>query len=93
MSQHSGADSGRRSHEPGSNGYACTTCGTPTARWPCGRIALDEVQAYAGHADIATTMRYVHHVPRTMRRNGLSAIVTAATVQRSVHRTTEIEPN
>ena len=24
---------------------------------------LDEVKAYAGHADIATTMRYVHHVP------------------------------
>jgi integrase len=25
---------------------------------------LNEVQAYMGHADISTTMRYVHHVPK-----------------------------
>lgn len=28
--------------------------------WP-----LSDVQAYMGHADIQTTMRYVHHVPKT----------------------------
>jgi integrase len=26
---------------------------------------ISDVQAYLGHADIATTMIYVHHVPRT----------------------------
>ena len=28
--------------------------------WP-----LSDVQAYMGHADIQTTMRYVHHIPKT----------------------------
>lgn len=37
------------------------TFGTLAVRvWP-----LSDVQAYMGHADIQTTMRYVHHVPRT----------------------------
>ena len=45
---------------------------------------LDEVKAYAGHADIATTMRYVHHIPA----HRLSAIVAAA-----VHPTGEIQAN
>jgi integrase len=28
------------------------------------KLPVTDVQAYMGHADIATTMRYVHHVPR-----------------------------
>ena len=27
-------------------------------------FALSDVKAYMGHADISTTMIYVHHVPR-----------------------------
>ena len=27
-------------------------------------FALSDVQAWMGHADIQTTMRYVHHVPK-----------------------------
>jgi integrase len=37
------------------------TFGTLAVRvWP-----LSDVQAYMGHADIQTTMRYVHHIPKT----------------------------
>ena len=41
---------------------------------------LDEVKAYAGHADIAMTMRYVHHVPAHDAADRLSRVVTEATV-------------
>jgi integrase len=34
---------------------------------------LSDVQAYMGHADIQTTMRYVHHVPRNDAASRLSA--------------------
>jgi integrase len=53
---------------------------------------LDEVKAYAGHVDIATTQRYVHHVPAHDAADRLSAVVAAA-VHPTVHRTPEIEPN
>lgn len=53
---------------------------------------LDEVKAYAGHADIATTMRYVHHVPAHDAADRLSAVVAAA-VHPDVHRTGEIDAN
>jgi len=37
------------------------TFGTLAIRvWP-----LSDVQAYMGHADVQTTMRYVHHIPKT----------------------------
>jgi integrase len=36
------------------------------------RLPVTDVQAYMGHADIQTTMRYVHHVPRTDAANQLS---------------------
>ena len=53
---------------------------------------LDEVKAFAGHADIQTTMRYVHHVPQHDAADRLSAIVSAA-VHPTVHRTLEVERN
>jgi integrase len=39
---------------------------------------LDEVRAYMGHADLAMTMRYVHHVPAHDAAARLSAVVAAA---------------
>jgi integrase len=37
------------------------------------KLPITDVQAYMGHADIQTTMRYVHHVPRTDAARLLSA--------------------
>ncbi len=39
---------------------------------------LDEVRAYAGHADIAMTMRYVHFVPANDAAERLSRAIGAA---------------
>jgi len=39
---------------------------------------LSDVKAYMGHADISTTMLYVHHVPQHDAADKLSALVTAA---------------
>lgn len=41
--------------------------------WP-----LHDVQAYMGHADIQTTMIYVHHQPKTAAADVLTRIVEAA---------------
>jgi integrase len=41
---------------------------------------LSDVQAFMGHADIATTMIYVHHVPKLDAADRLSALVAAETV-------------
>ena len=39
---------------------------------------LSDVKAYMGHADIQTTMVYVHHVPQIDAADKLSDLVTAA---------------
>lgn len=39
---------------------------------------LTDVKAYMGHADIATTMIYVHYVPRTDAADRLSVVVAKA---------------
>lgn len=39
---------------------------------------LTDVKAYMGHADIATTMIYVHHVPQVDAAEKLSAALKAA---------------
>jgi hypothetical protein len=39
---------------------------------------LSEVKAYMGHADIQTTMIYVHHVPQIDAADKLSELVEAA---------------
>jgi integrase len=50
---------------------------------------LTDVKAYMGHANIETTMRYVHHVPQHDAADKLGQLVTAAeTVHPTVHRTT-----
>jgi integrase len=53
---------------------------------------LSDVKAYMGHADIATTMIYVHHVPQIDAADKLSELVTAAQNPLSGHvRDTEAE--
>ena len=56
--------------------------------WP-----LHDVQAYMGHADIQTTMIYVHHQPKAAAADRLSQLVAEATgaetVSRTVSRTAE----
>jgi len=52
---------------------------------------LSDVKAYMGHADISTTMLYVHHVPQHDAADKLSALVTTAQdVHPTVHRTGDI---
>lgn len=41
--------------------------------WP-----VTDVQAYMGHADIKTTMRYVHHIPKERAASELSAAIKTA---------------
>ena len=41
-------------------------------------FALSDVKAFMGHADISTTMIYVHHVPRHDAADKLGALVAAA---------------
>jgi integrase len=43
---------------------------------------LSDVKAYMGHADIATTMIYVHHVPQVDAAERLSAALTSAASDR-----------
>ena len=49
--------------------------------WP-----LHDVQGYMGHADIQTTMLYVHHQPKTAAAAELTRLVDAATAGESVSR-------
>jgi hypothetical protein len=53
-----------------------TTFGTLAVQvWP-----VTDVQAYMGHADIKTTMRYVHHVPKHDAAERFSRFVAAQSV-------------
>ncbi len=60
--------------------------------WP-----LHDVQAYMGHADIQTTMIYVHHQPKASAADKLSELVARATgadsVSPPVSRSAEIHSN
>ncbi len=54
---------------------------------------LSDVKAYMGHANIDTTMLYVHHVPQHDAADKLSALVTAAeSVHPTMHRTGVMHP-
>ena len=57
---------------------------------------LSDVQAFMGHADVATTMLYVHHVPQVDAAEKLTRLVAATDglpmiVSRTVSPTAEIE--
>ena len=52
------------------------TVGTLGARvWP-----ITTLQWYMGHADLSTTMRYVHHVPKHDDAAKLAALVAGAEI-------------
>jgi integrase len=51
---------------------------------------LSDVKAYMGHADVATTMIYVHHIPQINAAAKLARIVDAETVSPDVSRTEPI---
>jgi Phage integrase family len=53
--------------------------------WP-----LTDVKAYMGHADVQTTMGYVHHVPRTAAADELTRVIEAA-VSPTVSRNGEMD--
>jgi integrase len=75
---------------PAGNGFRAPdlrhTFGTLAARvWP-----LHDVQAFMGHADIQTTMRYAHHVPKHDAARRLTEFVNAEkSVSPTVSRTAE----
>ncbi len=50
------------------------------AIWP-----LHDLQGYMGHADIATTMIYVHHVPKVQAADELSQVVASAMMEETPH--------
>lgn len=55
--------------------------------WP-----LHDVQAYMGHANIQTTMIYIHHQPKAAAADRLSQLVSAATGAETVSRTVSRTP-
>ena len=55
-------------------------------------IDLRRIQAWMGHADIQTTMRYLHYVPQHDDAARLTTAFTAEDVHPDVHRTGVITP-
>jgi len=56
--------------------------------WP-----LHDVQAYMGHADIQTTMIYVHHQPKATAAGQLSALVSRAIEPSAIPVEQSLEPS
>jgi len=57
-------------------------------------FALSDVKAYMGHANIETTMLYVHHVPQHDAADKLSALITAAqSMDQTMDRTGRMDRN
>ena len=63
---------------PASSTSASTICATASAPSPSRSSRSSDVKAYMGHADIATTMIYVHHVPQVDAAEKLSAALRDA---------------
>lgn len=57
------------------------------ATWP-----LHDVQGYMGHADIQTTMLYVHHVPKAEAADQLTRAVAMATRPDDAHSERAVDP-
>ena len=55
-------------------------------------IDLVKIQRWMGHADIQTTMRYLHYVPQHDDAESLTAAFSAETVHPDVHRTVDMWP-
>jgi integrase len=55
-------------------------------------IDLRRIQAWMGHANIQTTMRYLHYVPQHDDAARLTAAFTPESVHRDVHRTGVMQP-
>lgn len=55
-------------------------------------FALSDVKAYMGHADIATTMIYVHHVPQHDAADRLSRRLAKASTAAAVLDAAESSP-
>lgn len=56
------------------------------------KAPLSDVQAWMGHQDISTTMRYVHYVPQHDAAAKLSAAFAPESVSRTVSRNAKIGP-
>jgi integrase len=56
------------------------------------KAPLSDVQAWMGHQDITTTMRYVHYVPQHDAAAKLTAAFAGETVHPTVHRTQDMHP-
>jgi integrase len=56
------------------------------------KAPLSDVQAWMGHQDISTTMRYVHYVPQHAAAARLTAAFEPDSVHRDVHRTGVMHP-
>jgi hypothetical protein len=54
---------------------------------------VTDVQAFMGHADIKTTMRYVHHVPKHDAADRFSKFVAAQSVSPDISRTPDFNGN
>ena len=52
---------------------------------------LSDVKAWMGHADIQTTMRYVHYVPKTDAAQRLGRLLDGENVVPNVVPSTEVE--
>ena len=50
---------------------------------------ISDVKAYMGHADLATTQRYIHHVPKHDAAAKLTALIDDAARAASMPRTHE----
>ena len=79
---------GRRARAPAHEGRPDRLprhCGTRSGRCRRAGVDLVKIQKWMGHADIQTTMRYLHHVPQHDDAARLTAAFTTESVHPAVH--------